>query len=64
MIEVEGHTDNVPISTAKYKDNNVLSMFTNEIAYKKQSLSLAAYEIGQKVEGKVGKCFQRIYERK
>ena len=27
MIEVEGHTDNVPISTAKYKDNNVLSMF-------------------------------------
>ena len=27
MIEVEGHTDNVPISTTKYKDNNVLSMF-------------------------------------
>jgi len=27
MIEVEGHTDNVPISTSKYKDNNVLSMF-------------------------------------
>ena len=27
MIEVEGHTDNVPISSAKYKDNNVLSMF-------------------------------------
>ena len=27
MIEVEGHTDNVPISTVKYKDNNVLSMF-------------------------------------
>lgn len=27
MIEIEGHTDNVPISSAKYKDNNVLSMF-------------------------------------
>lgn len=27
MIEVEGHTDNVPISSAKYKDNNVLSMY-------------------------------------
>ena len=27
MIEVESHTDNVPISTVKYKDNNVLSMF-------------------------------------
>lgn len=27
IIDVEGHTDNVPISTAKYKDNNVLSMF-------------------------------------
>ena len=27
VIEVEGHTDNVPISTARYKDNNVLSMF-------------------------------------
>lgn len=27
IIEVEGHTDNVPISSAKYKDNNVLSMF-------------------------------------
>lgn len=27
MIEIEGHTDNVPISTGKYADNNVLSMF-------------------------------------
>ncbi len=27
MIEIEGHTDNVPISSAKYADNNVLSMF-------------------------------------
>lgn len=27
VIEVEGHTDNVPIHSAKYADNNVLSMF-------------------------------------
>lgn len=27
IIEIEGHTDNVPISTAKYADNNVLSMY-------------------------------------
>ena len=27
IIEVEGHTDNVPIHSAKYADNNVLSMF-------------------------------------
>lgn len=27
IIEVEGHTDNVPMSSGKYKDNNVLSMF-------------------------------------
>ncbi len=27
IIEVEGHTDNVPIHTAKYPDNNVLSMY-------------------------------------
>ena len=27
MIEIEGHTDNVPISSAKYEDNNVLSMY-------------------------------------
>lgn len=26
-IEIEGHTDNVPIHTAKYKDNNELSSF-------------------------------------
>lgn len=24
-VEIEGHTDNVPINTARYKDNNVLS---------------------------------------
>ena len=27
VIEIEGHTDNVPIRSAKYADNNVLSMF-------------------------------------
>lgn len=27
IIEVEGHTDNVPMHSAKYADNNVLSMF-------------------------------------
>lgn len=27
IIEVEGHTDNVPIHSSKYPDNNVLSMF-------------------------------------
>ncbi|SFG00541.1 chemotaxis protein MotB [Lachnospiraceae bacterium C7] len=26
-IEIEGHTDNVPISSAKYPNNNVLSMY-------------------------------------
>lgn len=27
IIEVEGHTDNVPIHASKYEDNNVLSMY-------------------------------------
>ncbi len=27
IIEIEGHTDNVPISSSKYEDNNVLSMY-------------------------------------
>ncbi len=27
IIDVEGHTDNIPIGTAKYEDNNVLSMY-------------------------------------
>lgn len=27
IIEVEGHTDNVPIHSSKYEDNNVLSMY-------------------------------------
>ncbi len=35
VIEVEGHTDNVPISSSRYPDNNVLSMF--------RALSVADY---------------------
>lgn len=27
IIEIEGHTDNVPIHSSKYEDNNVLSMY-------------------------------------
>ncbi|MBQ1843926.1 MAG: OmpA family protein, partial [Lachnospiraceae bacterium] len=27
LIEVEGYTDNVPIHSSKYEDNNVLSMY-------------------------------------
>ena len=27
IIEIEGHTDNIPIHSSKYADNNVLSMF-------------------------------------
>ena len=35
IIEVEGHTDNVPIHSSKYEDNNVLSMY--------RALSVANY---------------------
>lgn len=35
VIEIEGHTDNVPISNAKYENNNVLSMY--------RALSVADY---------------------
>lgn len=35
VIEVEGHTDNVPIHSEKYEDNNVLSMY--------RALSVADY---------------------
>lgn len=27
IIEVEGHTDNVPMRSGRYEDNNVLSMY-------------------------------------
>lgn len=35
IIEIEGHTDNVPISTTKYENNDVLSMY--------RALSVADY---------------------
>ncbi len=35
IIEIEGHTDNVPISNSKYEDNDVLSMY--------RALSVANY---------------------
>lgn len=35
IIEIEGHTDNVPISNARYENNNVLSMY--------RALSVADY---------------------
>lgn len=35
LIEIEGHTDNVPIHNSKYPDNNVLSMY--------RALSVADY---------------------
>ena len=35
IIEIEGHTDNVPISSAKYESNDVLSMY--------RALSVADY---------------------
>lgn len=40
VIEVEGHTDNVPIHTAKYANNNVLSSF--------RALAVAEYFINTK----------------
>ncbi len=43
--------------------DNVLSMFINEIVYKKQSLVFAVYEIGQKIGGREGECFSQIYSR-
>lgn len=43
--------------------DNVLSMYINEIAFKKQSLAFASYEIGQRIGGKEGDCFRRIYAR-
>ena len=43
--------------------DNILSMFINEISYKKQSLVFAVYEIGKKIGGKEGECFGKIYQR-
>ena len=38
IIEVEGHTDNVPIHSSKYEGNNVLSMY--------RALAVANYPAG------------------
>lgn len=40
IIEVEGHTDNVPIHNSKFKDNNVLSTF--------RALAVSEYLINEK----------------
>lgn len=34
VIEIEGHTDNIPINTAKYPDNMMLSMYRAYSVYK------------------------------
>lgn len=44
LIDVEGHTDNVPISSSRYESNNVLSMY--------RALTVADY-IRSKTEGKL-----------
>lgn len=42
IIEIEGHTDNVPISNAKYENNDVLSMYRalNVLEYIRQLTNL------------------------
>ena len=42
---------------------NIMLMFLEEINFKKQSLALAAYEIGQRIGGSEGECFIRIYDK-
>lgn len=44
LIDVEGHTDNVPISSSRYESNNVLSMY--------RALTVADY-IREKTAGKI-----------
>ena len=41
----------------------IMQMFLSEISYKKQSLAFAGYEIGEKIGGKEGECFKKIFER-
>ena len=50
------------IAFAKMWENFML-MFYEEIAFKKQSLAFAAYEIGKKVKEKERECFIRIYDK-
>ena len=42
---------------------NIMLMFLEEISFKKQSLALAAFEIGQRIGGREGECFIRIYDK-
>lgn len=39
---------------------HMMQMFISEITYKKQPLSLACYEIGEKIRGKEGEYLKRI----
>lgn len=42
---------------------HIMQMFISEITYKKQPLSLASNEVGEKIGGKEGICLKRISER-
>ncbi len=46
QIEIEGHTDNVPISNAKYENNDVLSAY-RAFAVKDYVLEHTALEAGK-----------------
>lgn len=45
------------------KWEQMMQMFISEITYKKQTLTLACFEIGEKVRGKEGTCLLRISRR-
>lgn len=45
------------------KWEQIMQMLISEITYKKQSLSLACFEIGEKLRGKEGNCLLRISQR-
>lgn len=46
LIDIEGHTDNVPISNEKYENNDVLSAY-RAFAVKNYVLSKTALEAGK-----------------
>lgn len=45
------------------KWEHIMQMFISEITYKKQPLSLACLEIGEKTGGKEGACLTKVAER-
>lgn len=45
------------------KWEHIMQMFISEITYKKQPLSLACLEIGEKIGGKEGECLTKVAER-